>query len=104
MSGTVKASTFVHNGLKVSYELNDIGNTTIWVYLAKDVCVTAVCYSSGEIYSVVLTHGKHNGLWFGEFTMESNVPGNAQVQIAPWLPLLQPIFAAVNQLLATEPQ
>jgi len=88
-------STLNHNGIKVNYRTNDLGNTTVWVYLSKGVCVNAVRCSAGEIYTVTLQYGDE-ALWFGAFTMESNTPGHAQVQIAPWLPLLQPIFDQIK--------
>jgi len=95
-----KFKAFTHDGLNVKYLVNDIGNTLIHVYLSKDVYVDAVCFPNGEVYTAVLCYGQNDSLWFGEFTMESNTPGNAQVQIAPWLPLLNPIFAKCKSVSA----
>ena len=90
-------SKFVHAGLSVSHSTNDIGNTTVWVTLGKGVELNAVMDTQGEIYSVTLIYSANeDALWFGEFTIESNTPGNAQVQVAPWLPLLSPIFAKIK--------
>jgi len=90
-------SKFVHAGLKVSYTTNDLGNTTVWVTLGKGIDLNAVMDAQGEIYSVTLSYSAtEETLWFGEFTIEANTPGNAQVQVAPWLPLLSPIFAKIK--------
>ena len=94
-------SRFVHAGLKVSYTTNNLGNTTVWVTLGKDVDLNAVMGPCGEIHSITLSYSANEDtLWFGEFTMEANTPGNAQVQVAPWLPMLLPIFAKCKSVSA----
>lgn len=88
-------SKFTHQGFTVSHNTNDIGNTVVWVYLGPHTTLNAVRDTQGEVYSVTLSLATNDTLWFGEFTMESNTPGHAQVQLAPWLPFLQPIFAKI---------
>ena len=81
--------TLNHLGYKVNYSINKLGNTIISVRITKDFHIGAIQDSTGEVYTVYVDYSNsENSLQFGIF-------GNGIQDVAPWLPLLQPIFAKI---------